>query len=209
MSCKIYEIRSEFHRTDRRAPVALYQPKEDSPNKQIAIIAMHGMDYMSFPPVIELAKRGFITVGSNPAFFSKDTRSKLLDVKSVVDFVKAYPGVKKVILMGHSGGGSMLSCYQYIAECGTARFQAQNRIIPFPELEPLTPADGMMLIDNNYGIMPVLAMDPAVKTLDNGTLSVRSRRHKSISIAAFLPMHKNAMKSLKKEKAGFPMTNRL
>ena len=168
MKHKIYEIRSEFYRTDRRAPLALYQPKEDSPNKQIAVIAMHGMDYMSFPPVIELAKRGFIAIGSNPAFFSRDIRSKMLDVKSVVDFVKAYPGVKKVILMGHSGGGSMLSCYQYIAECGAARFQTTDRIIPFPEIEPLTPADGMILIDNNYGIMPVLAMDPAVKTLDNG-----------------------------------------
>jgi hypothetical protein len=128
---------------------------------------MHGADYMAFKPMIGLAKRGFIAAGANPRGFLGRVE-RVEDVKRAVDFLKQYPGVKKVILMGHSNGGCLMSCYQYIAENGTKRFTDTERLVPFPDIQPLTPADGIMLLDANYGIMDMLAMDPAVKNISNG-----------------------------------------
>lgn len=166
MAEKIYEIVTEFHRLPRRVPLALYKPAEKTERSKIAVLAMHGGDYMSFPPMIELAKRGFITAGANPG--RGDFASRMLDVKAAVDFMKNYPGVEKLILMGHSNGGCLTSGYEYIAENGVERYKKTDRIIPFPDIEPLTPADGIMLLDANYGIMDVLAMDPAMKSLNSG-----------------------------------------
>ena len=167
MAEKIYEITNEFHRLDRRVPLTLYRPEEKSPREKVAILAMHGMDFLSFAPMVELAKHGFVSAGANPVNTAND-RERLLDDKTAVDVMRSYPGVEKLILIGHSGGGSLMTMYQYIAENGVGRNRREDRIIPFPEVEPLTPGDGMLLLDCNYSIMSALSFDPSVKSLDNG-----------------------------------------
>lgn len=165
---KLYEYTCEFHRLERDVPLALYVPKERDPQSQIAVLMMHRSrsDYMSHPMATELAKHGIITAGANPKH--TDVGGWLLDYQVAVRFLKSYPGVKKVVLLGHSQAGNYMSCYQYIAENGTARFRKTDRLVPFPELEPLTPADGLMLMDANWGIMEVLCLDPAVRQIDSG-----------------------------------------
>lgn len=162
-----YGVVSEFHRIDRNVPLALYKPDKKADNSKIAILAMHPeADYLSFDLCIELAKRGFIAAGANCG--RGGLNNKLMSIKYAVDFLRKYPGVRTLVLLGHSGGGSLLSCYQYIAENGTDRFKNTERIIPFEDVDGLLPADGIMLLDNNYGIMDVLSIDPAVKSLKNG-----------------------------------------
>lgn len=167
MGEKLYTIRSEFYRLNRGVPMAVYQPAEKSERSKIAVLAMHSdADYLSFEPAIELAKRGFLTAGANPE--SRSVKGKLLDIQAALVFLKQYPGVEKVVLLGHSNGGCICSCYQYVAENGVSRFQKKERLVPFPDVEPLEPADGLMLFDTNYGIMEVLPLDPAVKSRENG-----------------------------------------
>ena len=155
MKEKLYEIRSEFHTfyTDRcgngGTGLSVYYPKEKTPRSQIAVIAIHPSGYMGFSPMIEMAKRGFIAAGVMQR--QRHVDGWLREYKTCIDFVKKIPGVKKVVLMGHSQGGCTTSCYQYIAENGIARFKNTDRIIPFPDVEPLTPADGLILTDANYG----------------------------------------------------------
>ena len=166
---KLFEIRSEFHHLNqRRIDLAVYRPIEPSERTQIAVLALHNSNYMSFPPAVELAKRGFLTAGAFLPPQHKDVEEWLADFKVLVEYMRHQPGVKKLVLMGHSQGGCMTSCYQYIAENGADRFLNQNRIIPFPEIGELPPADGLMLLDANYGFMHVLALDPAAKSLTNG-----------------------------------------
>jgi hypothetical protein len=166
MTEKLCKITSEFHRLDRDVPLTIHQPENSADRSDVAVLAMHGGDYLSFNLGMEIAKHGFIAAGANP--MHSDTKGFLLDFKAGVDFMKNYPGVKKLVLVGHSQGGCRMSCYQYIAENGTDRMKKMNRIIPFPDLEPLTPGDGLMLVDANYGIMSLLAMDPAVRKRDYG-----------------------------------------
>ncbi len=165
---KTYEYRCEFHRLDRDVPLALYVPTERDPQSQVAVLMMHRSrsDYMSQPLAGQLAKHGIIAAGANPKH--ADVGGWLLDYQTAVHFLKSYPGVKKVVLLGHSQAGNYMSCYQYIAENGTKRFQKTKRIVPFPELAPITPADGLMLMDANWGIMEVLCLDPAVRQIDSG-----------------------------------------
>jgi hypothetical protein len=88
-----------------------------------------------------------------------------MDLKSVVQKAKELPGIKKVVLMGHSGGGTLMSAYQAIAENGPKVFQGPERIFPAPDnLNDLPPADGIMLLDTNFGNAPmtVFSIDPAV-----------------------------------------------
>lgn len=172
MKEKLYEIRNEFHRFggdrcgNNGTGMTIYFPTEKTERSEVAVMAMHSSDYMAFFPMVEMAKRGFIAAGVAPR--RRDVQGWLMECKTCVDYLKSIPGVKKVVLMGHSQGGCRMGSYQYIAENGISRFKNTDRIIPFPDVEPLTPADGLMLIDANYGIMSVLALDPAVRTLKSG-----------------------------------------
>ena len=173
MEQEYYEIRSEFYRFDGDAcgnngtGLAVYYPMKKTDRTRIAVLAMHASDYMGFYPMVEMARRGFIAAGIEPRQRG-DLAATMLECRRCIEFLKNIPGVECVVLMAHSQGGCILSCYQYIAENGIGRFQKTERILPFPDIDPLIPADGLMLLDANYGIMDVLALDPAVRTFDNG-----------------------------------------
>ncbi len=176
MAEKGFEVKNEFYtfQTDGcgngGVGLTVYRPTEETPRSKIAVLAMHATSYMGFYPMVEMAKRGFSAAGISPRRSPAGSGPEgwLLDCKTCIDFLKSLPGIEQVVLMAHSQGGCMLSCYQYLAENGAKRFQSTERAIPFPELPALTPADGLMLLDANYGIMHVLAMDPAVKHWDSG-----------------------------------------
>ena len=145
--------------------MTIWRPEKKSKKTKIAVIAMHSANYLNFLPMKAMAKRGFI--GAGVAAGGNDLRAQMHAMNTAIREVKKRTGAEKVILMGHSQGGCLLSLYQYIAENGTDRFtKYTDRLAPFPEIEPLTPADGLMLLDGNYGIMSVMALDPGVRVLD-------------------------------------------
>ena len=168
MSSKRYQITATYHRLPDRTPLVLYSPSELTERAHIAILAMHFGDYHAFPPMVEMAKRGFFSAGANPVSWGSRPWSWIQNYASAVRFLKALPGIEKVILMGHSEGGCRMSCYQYLAENGASRFTNSDRIVPFPDAQSLPAADGLMLLDANYGIMSVLALDPAVEDWKSG-----------------------------------------
>lgn len=162
------EITSEFYMfEDMTLPVSVFHPREKTRRSEIAIIATHSGEYiLNFVPIRELAKQGFVTAGM--PLGQRSYKDRMIAIDKFVRFMRRYPGVKKVILFGHSQGGCFTSSYQYLAENGSKRFTSQNRIVPFPELPELMPADGLMLIDANHGIMDFLGIDPSVKDFTNG-----------------------------------------
>lgn len=64
-----------------------------------------------------------------------------------------------------------MSAYQAVAENGPEIFQKENMIYKCTVREKLEPADGIMLIDANYGnaIMSMVSLDPAVEEEGCGT----------------------------------------
>lgn len=73
--------------------------------------------------------------------------------------------IEKVVILGHSGGGAMMAAYQDVAENGASACQGSEKIYPCSNaMDDLEPADGLMLLDANYGLstMVFLNLNPAI-----------------------------------------------
>ena len=148
-------------------PGVLYQPVKPGPKSHIAVVVLHGGDYLTFPTCFELSMRGYRVLCANPVPAGGD--AALQSVKLAVNYARHYPGVDKVVLFGHSGGGVLMSTYQNIAENGVKICQDSDKLLKCPDsLAGLPPADGVILEDANWGFMGLLSLDPAVVSYDTG-----------------------------------------
>lgn len=164
----MYHITETFVRLIDRVPGVLYRPDGESDLSRIAVLVMHSdEDYLDCPTGPELARRGFTALCANVmlkegCFFHQP--AKMAAVKAAVLYLRSLSGVEKVVLMGHSGGATLMTAYQCIAENGVGVFQGPEKIFPHPDCGELPPADGLMLFDANWGnaAMQLFSLDPAV-----------------------------------------------
>jgi hypothetical protein len=151
----------------------LYEPVEPDEKSQIAVILIHpGNNSLERPGSVALAERGYRALSASVINPDGPLDQKLLDVKVTIEYLRQYPGVKKVILLGHSGGATLMSAYQKAAENGVQALQGPEKLIKCSDLGKLPPADGIMHLDSNYGngIMTLFSLDPAVTNEDSGRL---------------------------------------
>jgi pimeloyl-ACP methyl ester carboxylesterase len=131
---------------------ALYKP-DSGPAPHVGIILMHRTaNFLNHIATTELSKRGFLVLGMNPRSDNNEAavnwESIPLDVKEGVDFMRKQPGITKIILFGHSGGGATMSFYQAVAEKGPSYCQGANKLLECGnDLAGLPKADGMILVD--------------------------------------------------------------
>jgi hypothetical protein len=172
------QIKTTFVRLGPGVPGVLYEPVTPKAKSAIAVFAMHsGADYLQFSACTELSRRGYRVLCANNSLRKSGIDSDssidaiLLDAKLGVAWLRKYPGVRKVVLLGHSGGGALMSAYQNIAENGLKVCQGPEKIIRCPDtLADLPPADGLMLLDANFGLgaMMLFSLDPAVSDEASG-----------------------------------------
>ncbi len=75
-----------------------------------------------------------------------------LDVKAGLEYLRSYPGITHVLLLGHSGGGPTMTFYQAVSENGLAFSQAPYKLHKSgDDLANLPPADGLVLLDSDSG----------------------------------------------------------
>lgn len=180
------DVKTTFVRIGRRAPGVLYEPLEESENERIGVLVMHSdEDYLTCPTGPELARRGFRVLCAN--VINKEgivftQNEKMKSVQEALRFLRQVDGVEKVVLMGHSGGASLLSAYQCMAEAGVDAFAGPERLYPWRAEKPLEPADGIMFFDANFGnaVMQLFSLDPAVTDENSG-------RHLNEDIDLFNP----------------------
>ena len=166
------QVKTTFVHLGSGVPAVLYEPVTPGPKSAIAVFAMHSeVDYLEFSACTELSKRGYRVLCANNSTHKGGIDADLsidnilLDAKRAVTWLRHYPGVRKVILLGHSGGGTLMAAYQSIAENGLKACQGPEKIIKCSgSLAGLPPADGLMLLDSNYGLgmMMLFSLDPAV-----------------------------------------------
>lgn len=171
------QIKTTFVRLGSGVPGVLYEPVSPGEKSQIGIFVMHAeADYLTFPACTELSTRGYRVLCANNSTGKAGTSNDvsmdkmLLDAKLGVAWLRKYPGVRKVVLLGHSGGGVLMSSYQNIAENGLKACQGPEKLIKCSDsLVGLPAADGVMLVDSNYGLptMMLFSVDPAVITEKN------------------------------------------
>jgi hypothetical protein len=162
-------IKNTFVHLAQGVPGVLYEPVSPGPKSQIAVFVMHGGDYLAFSACTELSRRGYRVFCVNPSGGNLD--KTLLEAKLAVNYLRQYPGVRKVVLFGHSGGATPMTAYQDIAENGVKVCQGAEKIHKCPDtLAGLPKADGVVLPDANFGNaeMTVFSIDPAVVRDDDG-----------------------------------------
>ena len=163
-----HTVRVTFLRVGRRSPALLYEPEGMDDQRLKTVLVMHSdEDYLTCPTGPELAKRGFRVLCANVPvkeglFFSQN--EKLKAVQAAVEALRARDNVGPIVLMGHSGGATLMTAYQAVAENGPQVFKGEEMIYPYPYDDPLPPADGVMLLDANWGnaAMQLFSLDPAV-----------------------------------------------
>jgi len=156
---------------------ALYVP-DSGPAPHVAFLAIHRTsNYMTHISTRELPKRGFMVLGMNPRFDNNeaavDWEDTALDVRAGVRFLRSQPGITRVILIGHSGGGPTTSYYQAVAENGPAYCQGSNKLV---ECNPTRlagfvasdKADGIVFMDAHPGntVNTLRSLNAAVKNED-------------------------------------------
>lgn len=151
--------------------VVLYEPQELTEKSRVGIVLLHSdEDYSDFPIAAALAGQGYRCLAGQVSAPNGPLEQKLLDVKRAVEILKQLPGVEKIILLGHSGGATLMSAYQAAAEQGAALWMGSGLLYPLRLSEELIPADGLMLLDSNFGngAMTLFSVDPAVIEEGNG-----------------------------------------
>lgn len=160
-----FEIQNRFISLTRGQGAVLYEPKEPDVRASIGIVLMHSDDdYCGFLPGPELAKRGFTVLASRVEKSCETLDKKILDVRQAVAYLKNMPRIQKLVLLGHSGGATLMSAYQNVAENGVKTFQDDHKIIKLSDIGELPAADAMLLLDSNWGngVMTLLSLDPSV-----------------------------------------------
>ena len=135
----------------------LYTP-DSGPPPHVAVLLIHRTsNFLSHLATTELAARGFMVLAMNPRSDNNEAAVRFednaLDVKSGIEFLRRQPGITKVILFGHSGGGPATSFYQAVAETGVGYCQGSNKLVECGSgLANLPRADGLILVDAHPGV---------------------------------------------------------
>ena len=170
-----YAVKETFIRLDRRVPGVMYEPEGPAGKApRPAILVMHSdEDYLTCPTGEEMAKRGIPVLcanvmGKEGMFFSQP--EKLKAVRAAMGYLRGREDIGKIYLFGHSGGASLMTAYQAVAENGPEIFRAESYLFPHPDVGELPPADGLILPDANWGnaVMQLFSLDPAVTDEESG-----------------------------------------
>jgi pimeloyl-ACP methyl ester carboxylesterase len=148
---------------------ALYKP-DSGPTPHVAVLLIHRTsNFLSHPATRELSRRGFMVLGMNPRSDNNEAavsfEANALDIKSGIEFLRRQPGITKIVLFGHSGGGPASSFYEAVAEKGAAYCRGANKLIECDSaLEGLPKADGLVLVDAHPGVSVngLRSLNPAV-----------------------------------------------
>jgi pimeloyl-ACP methyl ester carboxylesterase len=148
---------------------ALYKP-DTGAAPHVAVLLVHRTsNFLSHIATTELARRGFLVLAMNPRSDNNEAAVRFeenaLDIKSGIDFLRRQPGIAKIVLLGHSGGGPATSFYQAVAEKGPSFCRGPNKLVECDDsLAGLPRADGLLLVDAHPGVSVngLRSLNPAV-----------------------------------------------
>ena len=153
---------------------------DSGPAPHVAILSAHRTgNTIGSSTCNELAARGFMAICFETRYRNDDIGiqwEKLPhDVKAVMDYARSQPGIRYVLLLGHSGGSPMMSLYQAIAEKGKIVCETKELLSTCANEDygTLTRADGMIYPDAHPGnpVQALRSLNPAI-TIENGKKTV-------------------------------------
>ena len=160
--------RTVYVRLASNANAILVEPVRPDPvRSHIAILVTHpehqnNFDYFIGPA---LARYGYRVMLLNYYGREQSYYEFLTPIAQAIRALRSLPGVRKVVLAGHSTGGAELTSYEVVAENGPKACQQAVRISKCDSrgLENLPKADGMMLLDSNSGAPErTISLEPGI-----------------------------------------------
>jgi pimeloyl-ACP methyl ester carboxylesterase len=148
---------------------ALYRP-DVGQAPHVAVLLIHRTsNFLSHIATTELARRGFLVLAMNPRSDNNEAavhfEENALDIKSGLEFLRRQPGITRIVLLGHSGGGPATSFYEAVAEKGPSYCQGPGKLVECDNtLAGLPHADGLVLVDAHPGVSVngLRSLNPAV-----------------------------------------------
>lgn len=160
--------RTTFVRLTNNANAILVEPVTPVPGRsRIALIATHPDNVNNFNNFTarELPRYGYRTLMLNYYGREQTWDEFIAPIAAAISTLRAIPGVEKVVFIGHSSGGTVLSAYQDIAENGPKTCQRAELAYKCQgkDLENLPKADGIIVPESYAGAAErTLALNPAV-----------------------------------------------
>jgi pimeloyl-ACP methyl ester carboxylesterase len=144
-----------FVRLTNNSNAVMLEPVTLVERSKIAILVTHPEHANNFNyfTARALAQYGYRTMMLN--YYGPETSyyEFIQPMAAAIKALRAVPGVEKVVLAGHSSGGSVVTSYQDVAENGAKACQGAERVAKCDGkgLDNLPKADGLMLIDSAAG----------------------------------------------------------
>ncbi len=144
----------------------LYHAQSGQRPKTAFIATHYNVDFSEHYLAEFLARRGYGFLGWNTRYRGNETffmlEHALIDIGSGVRWLREQAGVEQVVLLGNSGGGSLMAAYQSQASSPNIQPVAGG-VIP-PAANELIPADLYISLNAHSGRPEVLTawMDPSV-----------------------------------------------
>jgi hypothetical protein len=154
--------------------------------------------YINFAACSALAQRGYTTLCANGPFGNSAGSGQFAyygyeqiapTVASAINYLRnnvSGPAIDKVLIFGHSGGGSLQPFYQNVAENGPSVCQGRKKLVPCIDtnIHNLPKADGVILFDAHpgLGLGQYTYMDPAIIVDSDPPGNVASNRDPSLDM---------------------------
>lgn len=160
-------FRTTYIRLGPSDEALLYEPVTPGANSRIGLVLTHpDGNTFNVVPAVEMAKRGYRVLTVNHHGESADVAVFGQPLSRAIGYLRTLPGVQRVVIMGHSGGGEVMAWYENVAEHGPAACQGPEKIYPCDgeQLAGLMKPDGIILLDSPLGAFHAMsAVDPAVE----------------------------------------------
>jgi len=149
----------------RDAEGLLFEPRSKGPKSRIALVYAHPNGNSFTEPLgIQLASRGHYALMVNNHQKDEADDIYLPGISQAIRYLRSLPGVDRVVIVGHSGGGHLMAFYQNVAEHGPSACSGPEKIIPcrIALASGLEKPDGIVLIDPTLGAFhQASSLDPA------------------------------------------------
>src|ERR1700730_16410366 len=113
-------VSREYLRLRTKTVGLLYSPAVLGPHASVGLVLMHpNSDVLNHIGGAELASRGFRVLCINGQYVNTRREYMIweqvpLDVQPAVEYLRQLPGIRSVVLVGHSGGGQLMPFYQNV-----------------------------------------------------------------------------------------------
>ncbi|MCA1644250.1 MAG: alpha/beta hydrolase [Chloroflexi bacterium] len=137
---------------------------DDRPSRTALLITHPASAFLGHYLLQPLAEAGIHALGLNTRYAANDSNlimeNVLLDIGSTVDALRQR-GYERVVLVGNSGGGSVVAYYQAEAQANTVSTTVGGEPV---DLSHLAPADGLILVAVHSSRARVVTewLDPSV-----------------------------------------------